>query len=40
MYDEDPAWDEYLSIGVDPTGGELGVEDFEEGTEPVDGDDY
>lgn len=21
---EDPAWDEYLSTGIDPTGGKLG----------------
>lgn len=37
MY-EDLAWDEYLSTGVDPTGGELDVEDVEEETELVDGD--
>lgn len=37
MY-EDPAWDEYLSTGVDPTGGELDVEDVEEETDDVDGD--
>jgi len=26
----DPAWDEYLTTGVDPTGGELGVDDCED----------
>ena len=37
MY-EDPAWDEYLSTGVDPTRGELDVEYLEEETDDVDGD--
>ena len=27
----DPAWDEYLSTGIDPTGGELGL-DFDSET--------
>lgn len=31
----DPAWDEYLSTGIDPTGGELGP-DFDPDTgEPL-----
>lgn len=31
----DPAWDEYLSTGIDPTGGELGP-DFDPKTgEPL-----
>jgi len=28
----DPAWDEYLSTGIDPTGGELEAADEEEMT--------
>jgi len=38
----DPAWEEYLSTGIDPTGGEL-VPDFDPETgEPLDDeqDDY
>lgn len=26
----DPAWDEYLNTGVDPTGGDLGLDDYDE----------
>ncbi len=35
----DPAWEEYLSTGIDPTGGELG-EDFDVETgEPISDED-
>ena len=31
----DPAWDEYLSTGIDPTGGELEAADEEEITDEI-----
>ena len=32
----DPAWEEYLSTGIDPTGGELGPDFDPETGEPLD----
>ena len=33
---DDPAWEEYLSTGIDPTGGELGLDFDPETGEPID----
>ena len=34
----DPAWEEYLSTGIDPTGGELGPDFDPETDEPLEED--
>lgn len=36
----DEAWEEYMSTGIDPTGGELGLDFDPETGEPLDHTDY